>query len=79
MSFIAYPFNLENSIKLITCNKLVNFSEGLNDKPRIYLSGTSIMSIQLNVSMENSKKICKQLDDLEITEFKVRRFNILEK
>jgi len=58
MSFIAYPFHLENSVKLITCNKLVNLSEGINDKPRIYLSGTSIMSIKLNVSTENSKKIC---------------------
>jgi len=58
MSFIAYPPHLENACKLISSSKLVSFSEGAHDKTRIYLSGQSIMSTKLTVSLTMSKKLC---------------------
>lgn len=51
MSFIAYPSNLENACKIISCNKMVNFTEGPNDKNRIFVSGNTIMSTKLTVSL----------------------------
>lgn len=61
MSFIAYNLHLENTVKLITSSKAVNFSNDSNDKNRIYMSGTSIMSMKLTVSLAQSRKLCEQL------------------
>jgi hypothetical protein len=62
MSFIAYAQHLETACKLISCNKNTSFVDNPTDKNRIYLSGTSIMSTKLTVSMEHCRKICGQLD-----------------
>lgn len=58
LSFIAYPFHIESSCKLLSCSKLINITEGYNDKNRIYLSGTAIMSSKLLVGKEHSRKLC---------------------
>jgi hypothetical protein len=59
MSFIAYPQNLENACKIIACNKIVSFAEGPHDKNRIFVSGNTIMSTKLTISLQNSKKVCE--------------------
>ena len=51
MSFIAYPQHLEYACKLISNSKAICLTEGTHDKNRIYLSGTSIMSTKLTVSL----------------------------
>jgi len=51
MSFVAYNNYLENCCKLITCSKAVNFNDNPNEKNRLYLSGTSMMSMKLTVSL----------------------------
>jgi hypothetical protein len=61
MSFIAYQLHLENTCKLITSSKAVNFNGDPNEKNRIYMSGTSIMSMKLTVSLAQSRKLCEQL------------------
>ena len=66
MSFIAYPQNLENACKLIACNKAVSFAEGPHDKHRIFVSGSTIMSTKLTVSIQNCKRVCEQIQDQEI-------------
>ena len=58
MSFIGYPSNLENACKFLSCNKFVSFSEGPHDKNRIFISGTTIMSTKLTVSLAQSAKLC---------------------
>lgn len=58
MSFIVYPQHLENACKLFSCNKIVSFGDSSNDKNRIFMSGNTIMSTKLTVSMQNSKKLC---------------------
>jgi hypothetical protein len=63
MSFIAYPQNLENACKLISCSKLVSFNEGPHDKNRIFVSGSAIMSTKLSVNLQNCKKICEQISE----------------
>jgi hypothetical protein len=79
MSFIAYPQHLENACKLISHSKVINLSEGPNDKNRIFISGNAIMSTKLTVSLQNSKKICQQIEEQEIFQQKIKRTNVLEK
>lgn len=57
MSFIAYSQHIENTCKLITSSKAISLCDSM-DKNRIYLSGTSIMSTKLTVSLANCNKIC---------------------
>jgi len=45
----------------LSCSKLINITDGYNDKNRIYLSGTAIMSSKLLVGKEHSRKLCMQL------------------
>ena len=60
MSFIAYAQHIESTCKLITSSKSINLCDN-TDKNRIYLSGTSIMSYKLTVSLANCRKICEQV------------------
>ena len=62
MSFIAYPQHLEASCKLLSCSKAINFTETNHDKNRIFVSGTSIMSTKLHVSLAQSRKLCDELN-----------------
>ena len=57
MSFIAYAQHLEATCKLITSSKSIALCESM-DKNRIYLSGTTIMSTKLTVSLANCNKVC---------------------
>jgi len=79
MSFIVYPHHLESTCKLLSCSKIINFSEGPHDKNRIYLSGATIMSTKLVVSLAQSKKICALLQDEKIFERQIKRINFLER
>lgn len=79
MSFIAYPNNIENACKLLSCNKTINFYEGPNDKNRIFVCGTHIMSTKLSVSLENCKKICNKIRDTSPIQKCLKRSNVLEK
>ena len=49
------------------------------DKNRIYLSGTSIMSTKLTVSLAMRNKYCEQLSEADVQVSKIRRCNFLEK
>ena len=51
MSFICYPQHLEYACRLISSSKAVNLTEDTHDRNRIYLSGTSIMSTKLTVTL----------------------------
>lgn len=52
LSFIAYPPNLEFACKLLSQNKQIALQEGPSyNKNRIFVSGTSIMSTKLTVSL----------------------------
>ena len=66
MSFIAYAQHLENSCKLISSSKLINLSDGPNDKNRIYMSGAATMSTKLTASLAQSRKICDGLREGEL-------------
>lgn len=79
MSFITYPQHLEYACKLISNSKAVCLTEGTHDKNRIYLSGTSIMSTKLNVSLAQSRKICEEIKDHEMSEPRIRKTNYLDK
>ena len=79
MSFIAYAQNLEMACRMVSYSKQVNLTENHNDKNRIYLSGTSIMSTKLTVSMAQCKKLCEQVVQQELLVAKVKRSNFLEK
>ena len=80
MSFIAYAQHLEMTCKLITCSKQIILNEnGALDKNRIYLSGTSIMSTKLTVSLAQRNKYCELLAETEVGLSKIRRCNFLEK
>ena len=79
MSFIAYALHLETAAKLISCNKLVCFSDNPHDKNRIYLSGTSIMSVKLTVGKAACIAQCEVLQNTEVAQNKVKRSNFLEK
>ena len=61
MSFIAYSQHLEATCRLLSNSKQVSFSDGPHDKNRIYLSGTSIMSTKITVSLTQSRKLCAKL------------------
>jgi hypothetical protein len=79
MSFIAYAQHLEATCKLITSSKSIALCESM-DKNRIYLSGTTIMSTKLTVSLANCNKICNHLADTEIVcTNKIKRINYLDK
>jgi hypothetical protein len=79
MSFIAYAQHLEATCKLITSSKSISLCESM-DKNRIYLSGTTIMSTKLTVSLANCNKICNQLADTDIVcTNKIKRTNYLDK
>lgn len=78
MSFIAYAQHIENTCKLITSSKSISLCENV-DKNRIYLSGTSIMSTKLTVSLANCRKICEQVSNTDISRNKIKRINFLEK
>ena len=58
MSFIAYAQHIESTCKLITSSKSISLCDSA-DKNRIYLSGTSIMSTKLTISLANSRKVCE--------------------
>jgi hypothetical protein len=77
MSFIAYANNLEQTCKLLTFNKQVGLAE--NDTNRLYLSGTSIMSIKLPVSKAYCNDLCCQLEDQQLHKAMVRKSNFLDK
>ena len=71
---------MESACKLITCSKQIVLNEnGAMDKNRIYLSGTSIMSTKLTVSLAMRNKYCDQLAEAEVSTSKIRRCNFLEK
>lgn len=77
MSFIAYANNLEQTCRLLTFNKQVGLTE--NDTNRLYLSGTSLMSIKLPVSKAYSNDLCCQLEEQELHKALVRKSNFLDK
>ena len=79
MSFIVYPQNLENACKLISCNKVVSFGDGPHEKNRIFMSGSTIMSTKLTISMQNSKRVCDQILAQDFTLAKLKRSNVLDK
>tara|TARA_B110000285_G_C15057616_1_gene580507 strand:+ start:228 stop:1040 length:813 start_codon:yes stop_codon:yes gene_type:complete len=79
MSFIGYPSHIENACKYLSCNKLMTFNEGPHDKNRIFISGNSIMSTKLTVSLAMSAKLCSQLRESSIFEHKIKRNHVLEK
>ena len=79
MSFIGYPQNIENACKYLSCNKSLTFSEGPHDKNRIFISGNSIMSTKLTVSLAMSAKLCAQLRETELFECKIKRNHVLDK
>jgi len=67
LSFIAYPPHIENTCKLMSQNKMCQFSQdGHHDKNRIFVSGTSIMSTKLQVSKEQATKLCDELKKCDI-------------
>lgn len=78
MSFIAYAQHIENSCKLITSSKSISLCENA-DKNRIYLSGATIMSTKLTVSLANCRKICEQIVNTSVSRGKIKRINFLEK
>ena len=61
MSFISYPYHLESCCRLLTQSKLVALTEDVNEKQRLYMCGTAIMSTKLPVGKEYSRKACDQL------------------
>lgn len=61
MSFIAYPYHLEGCCRLLTQSRLVALTEDCNEKQRLYMCGTAIMSTKLPVGKEHSRKACDQL------------------
>ena len=60
MGFIAYAHHIENSCKLLSFSKTVQFNEA-HDKNRIFVTGTSIMSTKLPTSQQAIAKVCEQL------------------
>jgi len=79
MSFIAYAQNLEQTCKLLTYNKQVNYGDGSHDTNRSYVSGNAIMSIKLPVSKAISNDLCSQLQETEIHKCMVKKNNFLDK
>ena len=57
MGFIAYAQNLDNSCKLLSFNKAMKLNE-VQDKNRIFVTGTSIMSTKLPTSKAAVAKVC---------------------
>lgn len=57
----------------------MTFSEGPHDKNRIFISGNSIMSTKLTVSLAMSAKHCATLRESTIFESKIKRNHVLEK
>lgn len=60
MGFIAYAINLDNTCKMLSFNKTMKLCEP-QDKNRIFVTGTSIMSTKLPTSKAAVSKQCEQL------------------
>lgn len=80
LSFIAYPPNLEAACKLLSQNKTVSLNDGpVYNKNRIFVSGTSIMSTKLTVSLAQSRKLCEDLQHCDVRKLQVKKANFLDK
>lgn len=80
LSFIAYPPNLESACKLLSQNKTIALQEGpAYNKNRIFVSGTSIMSTKLTVSLAQSRRLCEELQRCEVRKLQVKKANFLDK
>ena len=62
MGFIAYAQNLEQTVKLLTFCKNVNFNEA-HDKNRIFVTGTAMMSTKLSTSAAAIQKATDALQN----------------
>ena len=61
MSFIGYSQHLEDCCRFMTFSKLIHLNDGPNDKNRIFISGTSVMSTKMTTTAGQSKKLCDEL------------------
>lgn len=83
MGFIAYAQNLEQTVKLLTFCKNVNFNEA-HDKNRIFVTGTAMMSTKLSTSAAAIQKATDALQNpnnhnSSIHVGKIRRTCILDR
>ena len=80
MSFIAYPPNLEAACRLLSQNKSIQLQEGPTyNKNRIFVSGTSIWSTKLTVSLAQSRKLCRDLEFCDVHHQQVKKQSFLDK
>ena len=78
MGFIAYAQNIENTVKLMTCSKLIQLNEP-HEKNRIFVTGHSMMSTKISSSEASINKAYSQLQRTEIKRDKVKRANFLDR